>query len=228
MTSAPHYTLFCARNSYAMIVHAMLEEVGADYDVRWVELFSESPDPDFQAASPHLRVPALTGPDGALFETGAIALYLAERHPQAGLVIPPGDPRRGKFLQWIHYLASTLQPDVMIQYHPEFYFDGADDRQRLRKASMIRLARVLEVIDDALDPGPYFFGDQLTVCDFCLAMQAVWPVIYPGSIADYPNIERHVAVVTGRASAAKVLIMNEETWAGAPGRRPTKEDPTPG
>ena len=106
MTSS-EYTLFCAPNSYAMGVHAVLEEIGADYKLRWVELFSETPDPDFIAASPHARVPALRGPDGTLFESDAIALYLAERHPDARLSVAPNHPLRGPFLQWMHYQDVT-------------------------------------------------------------------------------------------------------------------------
>ena len=106
----PDYTLFCAPDTYAMSAHAILEETGANYTVRWVRIFAENSDPDFLAASPHCRTPALSGPDGSVFETGAVCLYLAERHPDAGLVIPPGDPHRGAFLQWFHYLATTAVP----------------------------------------------------------------------------------------------------------------------
>ncbi len=213
----PRYTLYCAPNTYAMGVHAILEETGADYRVEWVKLFSDAPDRGFIAASPHGRVPALTGPDGAVFESGAIALYLAEKHPQANLLIEAGDSRRGHFLQWMHYLASTLQPDVMLQFHPEFYFEDEAGKAALKQASLKRLHKVLQVIDEALDPGPWFFGDRLTVVDFCFAMQAVWPQIYPGLIHDYPHIAAMVDRFIDRTSARKVLIMHEETWAGANG-----------
>jgi glutathione S-transferase len=206
------YTLYCAPNTYAMGVHALLEEIGAAYRVHWVTLFADDPDPGFAAASPHCRVPALDGPDGALFESGAIALYLAERHPASALAIPPDDPRRGRFLQWLHYLASTLQPEVMLQFHPEFYFADAERQAMLRRASMHRLDRVLQIIDAALDAGPWFFGDQLTVVDFCFAMQAVWPEIYPDTMRNYRNIDRMVTRFTARPSAAAVLQTHNEAW----------------
>lgn len=216
-STSPRYTLYCAPNTYAMGVHAILEEIGADYRVEWVELFSDVPDPAFIAASPHGRVPALVGPDGAVFESGAIALYLAEKHPQANLLIEVGDSRRGRFLQWMHYLASTLQPEVMLQFHPEFYFEDEATKAALKQASLNRLQKVLQVIDEALEPGPWFFGDRLTVVDFCFAMQAVWPQIYPVSIRDYPNISDMVDRFIARPPARKVLIVHEETWAGAHG-----------
>jgi glutathione S-transferase len=189
------YRLFAAPNSYAMVAHSVLEELGVAYELAWVEIFTDKPDPAFLAVHEH----------GTLYEAGAIALYLAERHPEAGLTIPIGDPDRGKFLQWLSYLASTLQPDVMIQFHPEIYLADADDKEKLKRASMERLGRVLDNLNEALEPGPYFFADRLTVCDFVLGMQATWPEVYPRSIDDYPNLKRLVVKVTERPSVRRVL-----------------------
>ncbi len=199
------YRLYSAPNTYAMSAHAVLEELGVPYELVNVTLFSDAPDPDFLRVSPHGRVPALVDEHGPVFESGAIALYLAERHPQAELAIPIGDPHRAAFLQWLFYLSSTLQSEVLIQFHPEFYFEDADDRARLQAASMKRLAKILATIDAALAPGPFFFGDRLTVCDICLATQAVWPEIYPGTIQDHPALKRAVDLVTARPAVARVL-----------------------
>ena len=55
-------------------------------------------------------MPALEHGEVQLCETGAIALYLAETFPSLNLLIGAGDPARPAFLQWLHYLATTLQP----------------------------------------------------------------------------------------------------------------------
>jgi glutathione S-transferase len=164
------YRLFAAPHSYAMVAHSVLEELGVAYELAWVEIFTDKPDPAFLAASPHARVPALVHEHGTLYEAGAIALYLAE-----------------------------------IQFHPEIYAIDADDQAKLQQASMKRLGRVLEILDEALEPGPYFFADRLTVCDFVLGMQATWPEVYPRSIDDYPNLKRLVVKVTERPSVRRVL-----------------------
>ncbi len=208
------YTLFCAPDTYAMGAHAVLEETGAEYAIRWIRIFTDTPDPDFLAASPHCRTPALDGPDGTVFETGAVALYVAERHPQAGLVIPPGDARRGRFLQWIHYLASTLQPDVILQYHPEFYFSDPALQDRLKAASMIRLRGVFDTLDSALADGPFLFGDRPTVPDYLLALQTIWDVIFPeGDITAYPNLARQREAVCARPAVQRVLAQHREEYA---------------
>ena len=199
------YTLYCAPDTYAMGAHAVLEEVGADYGIHWVTLFAATPDPAFLAASPHCRTPALNGPDGTVFETGAVALYVAERHPDAGLIIPPGDPRRGQFLQWLHYLASTLQPDVIIQYHPEFYMQSDTDCAALKAASMERLRKVYATLDAALAEGPFFFGAMPTVADFILALQTIWDVIFPDGIGAYPNLARQRSAILDRPAVRRIL-----------------------
>ena len=99
----------------------------------------------------------------------------------------------------------TLQPDVIIQFHPGFYAADAEAQAKLKAASLQRLRRTLQTLDEALDPGPYFFADRLTVCDFGLAMQAIWPEIYPGSIDDHRNLKRLVDRVTERPAVQRVL-----------------------
>ena len=159
--------------------------------------------------SPHARVPALEHGDLRLCETGAIAFYLAETFPSVDLLIGAADPRRASFLQWWHYFASTLQPDVMVQFHPENYFADRESQQRFMSASIERLSKVLATLHSALTAGPYFFGEIRTVLDYLLAMQAVWPEIYPGSIDDYPNIRRLVDTITQRPAVQRVISLHE-------------------
>ncbi|MDP6699424.1 MAG: glutathione S-transferase family protein [Candidatus Latescibacteria bacterium] len=201
------YRLYSAPNTYAISAHAMLEEIGARYELIQVDL-SPGPtrrDPEFLKVSPHGRVPALATEDGTIFESGAIVTYLAERHPDARLAPPPGDPARGLYHQWLFYLHSTLQPEVFIQFHPENYFDGQEDKTRFQKASMERLKVIWEVLDHALEAGPYFLGSHFSACDICLATQALWPEIFPDTIDEYANVRRTVTSVLERPALERVI-----------------------
>ena len=204
------YTLFCSPDTYAMSAHAVLEETGAEYNLHWVEIFTETPDPQFLAASPHCRTPALSGPDGTVFETGAVCLYIAENFPEAGLVIQPGDPRRGVFLQWFHYLASTLQPDVIIQFHPEFYMPDEGRQSLLKKTSMARLRKVYATLEAALSKDIYLFGDDPTVPDFILGMQTVWQdTLFPQGLDEFPRLKRHLTALSQRPAVQRVLKVHQ-------------------
>ena len=199
------YTLYAAPNTYALSSHSILEEVKADYKVHWVEIFTDHPEPNFKSISPHVRSPALMTPNGGIFETGAIAMYLGEQFPEFDLIIKPEDPRRGAFLQWFYYLGTTLQPDVMIQFHPEFYIQKNCNPSSLLKASSSRLTKVFEILDHVLQKGPFFFGQQLTIIDFLLAMQTTWPEIFPNGIKQYRNLYKHMRVITERSTLQKIL-----------------------
>lgn len=204
------YTLFTYPNSYAMTVHCLMEELGVDYECRWVGIFTDTPDAEFLKVSPHARVPALVTPDGPVFETGAIAMYLAERHGKGSYQIPVGDTARGQFLQWYYYLGTTLQPDVMVQFHPEVYFADEATQDRYKAASKLRLAKVLTQLSSAIGDGPFFFGDRITILDFLLALQAVWPEIYPDAMDDYPVIKRHVDTMLARPAVEKIYNLHME------------------
>jgi glutathione S-transferase len=193
-----------------MSIHALLEDMGLPYEIRWVKIMVRDLDPDFQAASPHGRVPTLETPTGALFETGAIALWLAETHSQAELHVPEGDPDRGEFLQWLHYFASTLQPEVIIQFHPEFYFQDPETCDALKAASMLRLEKVVDTLEAALEPGPFFLGERRTILDYLFALQATWPEIYPTAIDDYPRIRRNVESLLARPAVKRIFDLNME------------------
>jgi len=199
------YTLYAAPNTYAMSAHAILEEVKANYDVKWIEIFTDKPDPKFLSISPHCRSPALMTPNGGIFETGAIAMYLGEKFPEFNLLIKPEDSRRGMFLQWFYYLGTTLQPDVMIQFHPEFYVKNEKNLAEFQKASFIRLNGVFKILDDALQDGPFFFGDELTILDFLLATQTIWKEIFPAGIDQYKNLHRHMKTITERPAVRSIL-----------------------
>ncbi|MBT4890800.1 MAG: glutathione S-transferase family protein [Rhodospirillales bacterium] len=217
------YKLFAYPNSYAMSAHAILEETGAPYDVHWVQIFTDSPDPAFLVASPHARVPALQTEEETIFETGAIALYLAEEHPESDLLIRENMPGRATFLQWLHYLASTLQPDVIIQFHPELYFPDDEDAQKcLLLASMGRLSSVMDVIENTLAVGPYFCGEKRTILDYLFVMQAIWPEIFPTSAADYPNIDRLIKTLLERPAVTRAYGQHIQEQ-----RAPIKADGSP-
>ncbi|MEM7172724.1 MAG: glutathione S-transferase family protein [Pseudomonadota bacterium] len=195
-----------------MAAHALLEEIGAPFDLIPTEIFTDRPDPDFLKISPNARVPALlyegeTGWSG-LCESGAIAFFLADRHPEAGLSLTNQDPRRGLYLQWLFYLSSTLQPDVLIQFHPEALFPDQERQKEIKDASMARLSAVWRILNEAIE-GPYMFGKQPTACDHALGLQAIWPECFANSVEEFPKVAKLVQNLTERPAVKRIL-----TWHG--------------
>lgn len=102
----------------SQVIHMALAEMKLPY--RFNRLDYEAGDlnrPEYLALNPFARVPTLETPDGPIFETAAILLYLAERH--AGLAPQPNDTDRAAYLIWFVFTTNSLHPNAMLLLHPE-------------------------------------------------------------------------------------------------------------
>ena len=204
------YHLYMHRNSYAMTTHLALEELGVDYDVTWFNVHKPEEFPgDFLELNPNGRVPLLLTPDGPVYESAATMMYLSE-HQGHRFMPKTTDPKRGPFLQWMFYLMSTFQPEVLIQFHAERYFpEDQNMQQSLRAASLRELDVFWRVIDDALEPGPYFLGENYSLCDMLFLMQAVWTENQPADLALFPNAVRMMEACFQRPAVQRVLTTHK-------------------
>ncbi|MDQ2080589.1 glutathione S-transferase family protein [Xanthobacteraceae bacterium Astr-EGSB] len=142
------------------IVRWMLEEVGEPYETRLLDLRGgEGRRPDYLAINPQGKVPAIVHKGVATTEVAAICLYLADAFPRAGLAIPVGDPRRGPYLRWALFNASAIEPAMM---------DAKFPRREDPPPTAIGyrpLDALLDIVAQAVTPGPYLMGEQFTAAD---------------------------------------------------------------
>lgn len=204
------YHLYMHRNSYAMTTHLLLEELGIDYGVSWFNVHNPDEFPaDFLQQNPNARVPLLKTPDGPIYESAATMMYLSEQHD--GQFMPAvNTPQRGRFLQWMFYLMSTFQPEVLIQFNVERYFPtDAAQQQALKSASLRELEILWRIIDDALEPGPYFLEEDYSLCDMLFLMQAVWVENQPVVMAQFPNALRMMQTAFERPAVQRVIAVHQ-------------------
>lgn len=135
-----------------------LEELELPYELHVIDLSSGAQkEPWFTAINPNGRIPAIVdrgNDDFAVFESGAIMLYLAEK---AGRLIPSDAKGRSRVIQWLMFQMGGLGPmmgqaNVFNRYFPE-RLPAAIDRY-LRESR-----RLLEVLDRHLDGHEYLAGD---------------------------------------------------------------------
>jgi glutathione S-transferase len=170
-----------------MRVRWALEEVGQPYDVRLVS-FSELKEPAHLALHPFGQIPTYQEGDLALFESGAIALHIAERH--AGL-LPDDANARSRAITWMFAALSTVEPPildrqnaVLLERNESWHAQRlpmVDDRirQRLRELSM-HLGEA-----DWLD-GAFSAGDLMMVT-------VLRRLNGSGLLDEYPNLAAYVA-----------------------------------
>ena len=160
----------------------------------------------FLSVSPHQRVPALTlESGGGLCESGAIALYLADTLDNGHYAISQSSVDRPEYLQWLFYLSSTLQPDVMMQFHPEYYFDDKDSQNALMHAAMQRLNEIWAILEQRYANGPWMFDNRPTAVDFSLVTVLRWPECFNNGIGDYPNLQRTLEAIANRPACQRVF-----------------------
>lgn len=112
----------------------LMHELGLDFEVVRHPFDKTLRRPEYLALNPAGRVPALEIDGRVIWETGAIAEYLCERFPEAGLGRAPGTPERIDWLIWLHFAETVSQhAAALTQQHLVLYED------RMRSPVVMRL-----------------------------------------------------------------------------------------
>ena len=174
-------------------VSIMLEELGLEYAVHPVDIGKgQQHEPRFLKISPNNRIPAIVdsdGPDGqpiAVFESGAILIYLAEKTSSPLL---PTDPRkRTATLEWLMWQMGGVGPMFGQAHH--FLFKPKEDVPYGKKRYHDEARRLYKVMNTRLGKTKYLAGDDYTIADI-----ATYPWVqrhnrHQVALADYPNVKR--------------------------------------
>jgi GST-like protein len=148
----------------------MLEETGLPYEPHLVVIGdNESWTPEFLSLNPNGKIPAIidpNGPDGkplALFESGAILTYLADK---TGMLLPEG-ARRYETLQWVFWQVGHIGPFFgQVGFFHKFAGRHWEDKRPLQRYAD-ESKRLLNVLDDRL-AGREWVMDDYTIADISL------------------------------------------------------------
>ncbi len=140
----------------------MMEEVGQPYELVRVNIRAPGhPTEAYKKINPMGKVAGFEDGGVGFGETAAILLYVADKFPQTKLSPPPTDPRRGRFLQWLMFSPTCIEPAMMEK--------RAGTPINTIGAGWGDYDRVLAALEAALKPGPWLFGDQFTAADLYIA-----------------------------------------------------------
>jgi GST-like protein len=150
-------------------VSIMLEETGLPYEPHLVRFDAgEQMSPEFLSLNPNNKIPAILDPDGpdgkplALFESGAILIYLAEK---SGQLMPRDAAGRYETIQWLMFQMSGIGPmfGQVGFFHKFAGKDYADKRPRDRYVAESK--RLLHVLDQRLAGRPWIMGEACSIAD---------------------------------------------------------------
>ncbi|MGB3847835.1 glutathione S-transferase [Sphingopyxis sp. YF1] len=164
--------LFSAPTPNGVKVGIMLEETGLPYEPHRIDIMAnESHDPAFLALNPNGKIPAIYDPDGpggkplALFESGAILIYLADK---TGRFLSADPATRYETIQWLMWQMGGAGPifGQLGFFHRFAGKDYADKRPRDRYAT--ESARLLGVLDERLATREWIIDEGYSIADISL------------------------------------------------------------
>jgi GST-like protein len=154
-------------------VSIMLEETGLPYEPHYVDIgdANEQRTAEFLSLNPNGKIPAILDPNGpggaplALFESGAILLYLAEK---TGQLLPADPARRYETIQWMVFQMAFIGP-MFGQLGYFFKFAGREigDKRPLQHY-VAEAKRLLGVLDQRLGGRDWVMGDEYTIADISM------------------------------------------------------------
>ncbi|MEX0316941.1 MAG: glutathione S-transferase family protein [Ruegeria sp.] len=190
------YRLHCAPDNASLVIRLAMEEMGLPYDTALVNRPGKAQDSAaYRALNPNGLIPVLETPQGPIFETAAILLWLADTHGQ--LAPAPDSAERAPFLKWLFFASNTLHADLRILFYAGKYIDAAQT-ETLRAGIRPRLRQHLQVLEAEAKNAPTWLSPhQPSVLSYYLACMMRWMALYPAGtdrswyqLADTPYLQK--------------------------------------
>lgn len=190
-----------------------LEEAGIDYRIVPVNIGKgEQFAPDFLKIAPNNRMPAIVDHDPAgggapiaLFESGAILLYLAEK---TGRFLPPDLRGRAEVLQWLFWQMGGLGPMAGQNGHFAIY---ATEKIPYAIDRYVReTGRLYGVLDRRLAGRAFIAGDDYSIADMASYPWIVPHLAHGQTIADFPELQRWFDGIAARPATARAYARGPE------------------
>jgi len=200
--------LYYAPGTCALATHIALEEAGASYEAVRLSFKSEDQKkPDYLKINPKARVPALVTDRGAITETPALLIYVAQTYPAAKLA-PLNDPFALAQVQAFNsYLCSSVH--VAHAHRMRGYrwveADDAHSIAAMQKKVPQSVGDSFSLIEREMLKGPWVMGNDYTVCDGYLFTLTQWLAGDGVDINTLPKIADHFRRVGERPAVRKAI-----------------------
>ena len=199
------YDLYTWSTPNGRKISIMFEELGLEYSVHPVNILKDEQfDPEFLKISPNNKIPAIVDRENGqtLMESGAILLYLANKH---GQFLPENEAEKWKTIEWLMWQMGGLGP-MLGQAHHFVHFNPEKSEYAKQRYSK-EAARLYSVLEKQLGDKVYLAGDTYTIADI-----ATWPWIarfeWQGvDINGYPNVLRWYKDVATRPAVQRGFVI---------------------
>lgn len=202
MSNDTSLVFFHNPHSRSCMTRALLEELGADYEVRPVDFKrDEQRSPEYLSVNPMGKVPAIRRGDAVVTETIALYIWLADLFPQAGLAPAADDPQRGPYLRWLVFYAACFEPAIVDKAlkresgpHMQSPYGDFDE--------------VIKAITAPITRGPYLLGERFTAADVMWGNALRWVAGF-GMVEATPAIKQYIDKVMARPAQQRAQKADE-------------------
>lgn len=208
------YVLHYFPDTASLAVRMVLAELGVQH--RCVLIDREGgalASPAYRSLQPLGLIPAMETPDGPMFETAAILLYLADRHP--GLAPAPDTAARAAFLKWLFFTSTNIHTTLLQIFYPE-RTAGEACKDAVQTHAGARMSLYLRTLDSAAEGNPDWLpNDRPSVLGYYIAMLLRWlgqlgaDHALQVNLADYPALHK-VLVMLESQHATQVIAEDED------------------
>jgi glutathione S-transferase len=212
------YTLYYSPGTASLAVHLALLEIGVPFDLVEVTVpFDPRTNPAYLTLNPRGQVPTLVVEGRAYFESSALLMLLAERHPDARLAPATSTPERAAYYQWMAFLATALGAPYRQWFYPADL--GAREGHPLPDVVRDAVRRKIEdgwaFVDAHLAAnGPYLLGAQWSAVDLLALMYLRWSRNMPRPATTWPALRRYADALRARPSWKRLCELEGLTeWA---------------
>jgi glutathione S-transferase len=203
MAATEKITVFHCPQTRSSGTIALLEELGAPYDVRLVNLKAgEQRRGEYLAVNPMGKVPAIHHRGALVTEQVAIGIYLADLFPQAGITPGVAERLRGPYLRWFVFYAACMEPAFV-------------DRALKREPGPVGMLpygdadTTLNTLLTQLSVGPWLLGERFTAVDVLWGSALTWFTKF-GLVEAVPVIRDYVERWNARPSVARVAAIDAD------------------
>lgn len=191
--------------SRASSVVWMLEEVGAPYELRWVDIMKGGQKTtEFLARNPMGKLPVIEDGDTVVTETAAIGLYLGDRYSSGKLAPAVDDPARGPYLRWALFSPSVLEPACAAKPSGGEFNAGA--------VGWGTYETMLGATEHAIGKGPWLLGERFSMADTILGSTLRFMLQFK-MIEPLPAFSAYVARIEQRPAFQRAVARNGAVMA---------------
>ena len=201
------YDIYNWPTSNGRKINIMVEELGVEYKIHPIPIGKDAQfTPEFTALNPNQKIPAIVdqdGPEGkpyTLFESGAILMYMGEKH---GQLFPQDMAKRYETIQWLMFQMGGVGPIFGQTHH---FRRAAPEKVPYGIERYTKEARRLwGVMDGRLADNEWLAAGEFTIADIAVfpwTMRYEWQGV---SLDEFPNVKRWYEAVDGRPGVQRGL-----------------------